>query len=113
MKSTVRTILNARARQRLMSIRVQGFKCEEVEYKRYINLKLSLKSVEGLITKLENTETLQDNALDIWYKKRNELNKEIAEYEKKHHINQKPKKPETESKSLMKKVLSFFNRGRR
>ena len=110
MRTSMKTIMSARSKQHLNSIRVQGFKCQEIEYKRYMNLKRSLKAATSLIDKLKKDVPQKDNLIAIWYKKKKSLEKEVTTYEKKHNINQELKKPKVEKKGLMNKVRSLFSR---
>ena len=123
--STVRTIMNARAKQRKTSLAVKGFKCQEIGYKRYTSLKNSLKVASTLIEKYANEKENEkgNETLLIWHRKRKELKKQIKEYEKKNNIKETPKKVllnhdskaqalyvTKEKKGFMSKVRSLFSR---
>ena len=101
--TTVRTIMNARAKQRKTSIMVQGFKCQEIGHKRYIKLKNRLEELQ----KRQDDQEFFGGELTSSVER---LKEEIKEYEKKNNINEKPKKLKIIKKDgLMSKVRSLFS----
>ena len=104
MRTSVRTIMKARAQQRKSSLAVQGFKCHEIEVKRteneekqkYEDSKLRLEKL-ALVEELTLADKSEVKKLTAY----------IKEYKDKHTW----KKPEEiKEPGFMNKVRSLFNR---
>jgi len=102
MRTSMRTIMHARANQRKRSLLIQEFKCQEIEHKQYLADKKELERLKS-----DHGFSSLEEHLD------GSLEKKVKDYEKKHNIKEVPKKIAVEKKGFMNKVRSLFSKGKK
>lgn len=114
MKADIKKIMYDRAEQRKRSLAIKGFKCQEIGYKKYLDNKSTLKTLEERLLKLKSMNYSEEklNRFTAIYKYSITVRKkDVERYEKKNNINQELKKSDktqVKSKGVIQRISRLF-----